>query len=136
MFNFVVRQKMLDRLIFGTMEDVRKEFDAVIIIIAAIIIIMIVALIVVIVIFILIIITVVMMANIIVILIRILLSHNNTSHGCYSSIQYDIVRYSTHYNLIHTTQYTTLTLTRTLTLTDLIGIHAYCPGWQGWWCDD
>ena len=36
LFNIFVRQKMLDRLTFGTMEDVRKEFDAVIIIIAAV----------------------------------------------------------------------------------------------------
>ncbi len=34
--NIFIRQKMLDRLIFGTMEDVRKEFDAVMIIIAAV----------------------------------------------------------------------------------------------------
>ena len=36
LFNIFVRQKMLDRLTFGTMEDVRKEFDAVIIITAAV----------------------------------------------------------------------------------------------------
>ena len=33
--NIFIRQKMLERVIFGTMEDVRKEFDAVFIIVTA-----------------------------------------------------------------------------------------------------